>query len=680
MASSGCSKETSSSNPSSAVRIITRIRGFTNREREIKKSSSKPWISIQKPEGESSEAVTLSFGGQSSSQKESCTVHYCYEHEEGTDFIYTREIKPLVSGVFDGRDATVVAYGAIASGKTFTIQGSAKKPGLAILAMDEIISTAEMLGKSVMISLYEIYQEQVYDLLNPARPAIMVMEDAWGRIQLKGLSQAPVKSVSEFCKIYLSASRSQKAVLKPQTELSRRSHKGLIVHLVTPNTSSGPSHVSKLNFIDLAGYMDPRRKGNDGARILENNLLNRSLYALQKVVLALTSNESYVPFRESKITRMLQDSLGGVNKLLLVACLNPSFCQDSVYMANLAGRTFQGLNQSITGSMKQTKSSNRIPTFSSCKTRTPLSTSASTRKQTGSQVHALIKKISGTPVVNRKKLFDEAGSSKKLTKTTPTPIVVSAAETKTNNEPTLTVPASLTATASPMEDENFSADYGKETLHLEVGKFSVDSVKEETLPLEEVSHDTYLKSMSNQVDLPSDVNCFSEAFSLIKEDDSTDTEKRTPSIDMDRSPPIFARLREISNYLKLVDSTPTCIELSQQKDLPCESQVSAEPEDFEPKTPIFECRKENEKLYLNTPREVSNTSYHGSKNSLVQEYLRFVNSASKEELMGLKGIGEKRATYILELREESPEPFKSLDDLKDIGLSAKQIKGMFAMK
>lgn len=71
----------------------------------------------------------------------------------------------------------------------YTLQGSEQKPGLAILAMAEIISTAEMLGKSVMISMYEIYQEHAYDLLNPSRPAIMVMEDAQGRIQLKGLSQ-----------------------------------------------------------------------------------------------------------------------------------------------------------------------------------------------------------------------------------------------------------------------------------------------------------------------------------------------------------------------------------------------------------------------------------------------------------------------------------------------------------
>lgn len=77
---------------------------------------------------------------------------------------------------------------------------------------------------------------------------------------------------------------------------------------------------------------------------------------------------------------------------------------------------------------------------------------------------------------------------------------------------------------------------------------------------------------------------------------------------------------------------------------------------------------------IQNPREIFNNRGSGLKQSLVKDCLQFINSASKTELKGLKGIGEKRANYILELREESPEPFKNLDDLQDIGLSAKQVK------
>ncbi|KAK4743478.1 hypothetical protein SAY87_001479 [Trapa incisa] len=97
--------------------------------------------------------------------------------------------------------------------------------------------------------------------------------------------------------------------------------------------------------------------------------------------------------------------------------------------------------------------------------------------------------------------------------------------------------------------------------------------------------------------------------------------------------------------------------------IPCDFQVFAKVEDYKPKTPIFERGEENEKLYLNTLQEVSNTCCHRSKNSFVQEYLRFVNSARN---------WRENSYFHPRLREESPEPFKNIDYLKGIGLSAKQ--------
>ena len=71
----------------------------------------------------------------------------------------------------------------------------------------------------------------------------------------------------------------------------------------------------------LPGYEDGRRKSTDGVNLLENNKINKSIYALQNVISALNANESYVPYRESKLTRILRDSLGGTNKILMVTCL-----------------------------------------------------------------------------------------------------------------------------------------------------------------------------------------------------------------------------------------------------------------------------------------------------------------------------------------------------------------------
>ncbi|KAK4749713.1 hypothetical protein SAY87_027162 [Trapa incisa] len=147
-----------SSNPPGRVRVLASMRSFTKQELKLRKSSSSSLILVRKPEGKVSEIITLSFGNQPGKE----TVR-----------IYAREIKPVISRVFGGRNATVVAFGAIGSGKTHTIQGSEEKPGLAILAMDEIISTAQLFGKFVVVSLYEIYQEHSYGVLNPEWLSIM---------------------------------------------------------------------------------------------------------------------------------------------------------------------------------------------------------------------------------------------------------------------------------------------------------------------------------------------------------------------------------------------------------------------------------------------------------------------------------------------------------------------------
>ena len=152
-------------------------------------------------------------------------MDYCYEQNEENEVIFSREVKPLISGVFNGCNSTIIAYGARNTGKTSVIQvgsillkfsfvtnvdssivffgitcilllkhhwilkGSCEKPGLAALAMTEILSMAEENGKSVAISFYEVHQDRICDLLDSKQQAVFVLEDAQGRIQLKGLSR-----------------------------------------------------------------------------------------------------------------------------------------------------------------------------------------------------------------------------------------------------------------------------------------------------------------------------------------------------------------------------------------------------------------------------------------------------------------------------------------------------------
>ncbi|XVE58520.1 hypothetical protein DITRI_Ditri04bG0175900 [Diplodiscus trichospermus] len=394
------------------ARVIAKIKGST--VTESANETSKRWISIHKPKGvgDDSEIVTVCFGDQSASRKESYELDYCYDENERNSLIFSREVNPLIQEVFNGHNATVIAYGARGSGKTFVIQE--EEPGLAVLAMTEILSMAEESGKLISISCYEILRDHAYDLLDPEKHEVLVWEDvARGKIQIKGLSQVPVKSIQEFQKLYLYGQNSHKQPQKIMAE--NRSHKGLIIHVFRGNELDALL-LGKMNFVDLAGYEDGRRKSTDGVDVLENNKINKSIYALQNVIYALNANESHVPYRESKLTRMLRDSLGGTNKILMVTCLNSSFCLDSLYMANLASRSCKGSNRIIPDSTKKAKSIAR-PMISSCKSCILGNVSATVTKQIGTRVRFPETKANvKASAIKGRKLFDEACHSTKSKK------------------------------------------------------------------------------------------------------------------------------------------------------------------------------------------------------------------------------------------------------------------------
>ncbi|XP_024035428.1 kinesin-like protein KIN-10C isoform X1 [Citrus clementina] len=661
-------------NISKKARVIAKIRGFADLEAE-----SANWVCIQKPNGEDSDSVTVSFGEQPSSRKECYKLDYCYEQNEGNGIIFAREVKPLISEVFNGINATIVACGAKGSGKTRVIQGSYEEPGLAALAVDEILSISEKMGKSITISFYEIFQDHVYDLLDPKQQEVQILENGQGKIQLKGLSQVPVKSISEFQKLYISMHNSRKPVQKITMDLPRRSHKGLIVN-VSPVSNFLPT--GKMNFVDLAGYQDIRRKSTEGSIFVENTKVNKSIYTLFNVVYALNANESHVPYRESKLTRMLQESLGCKSKILMLTCLSPSFCQDSMYIVSLASRCCQGINPTVSDSTKKTKSLVSSMLLSSHKNQLPRSVST-TKTQTGSQMHSSTKKATGVAsAVKGRKLFDEAIQSTKSEKM--------SQKESSSSDMASTIQSLVEEQGSSVTvaivDKDSSSEVEKESsapnAMVDKGLTSIEEKDDSPLAIvyqqetTESDKDSFLHTQENQGKITPNADRSLKDLSLVEERQMIDKENNHLLINKDMSPPLSERLQEISNNLKqLISSTPQCIEIPPKNDT---SNIQACADIVEPKTPdgsmiVYE---KWEIANMKSPWETFNMRSSGMKNSLVQEYLKLLNTGGKEDLKRLKGIGEKRASYILELREESPEPFKNLDDLKDIGLSAKQIKGM----
>ncbi|EFH50596.1 predicted protein, partial [Arabidopsis lyrata subsp. lyrata] len=226
-----------------------------------------------------------------------------------TGSILSNEIKPLISTVCEGKDANVIAHGARNCGKTHLIHGNDRELGLTVLTMSEMLSMAV----SVSVSIYEVSQETVYDLLDQEKRVI------------------PVKSLSEF-------------------------HKGVMIHVTTGNAN--PGSLGRMNFLDMAS-----RKQNSALAPLEIARVNTLIYALQNVMYALNGNESHVPYRESKLTRMLKDCLKGCNRSQICLCSNRA-------MNNPTKKKINGLERSI--SLCSAAQRKQIP----------LIVSATSRKQT----------------------------------------------------------------------------------------------------------------------------------------------------------------------------------------------------------------------------------------------------------------------------------------------------------
>ncbi|XP_063936511.1 kinesin-like protein KIN-10C isoform X3 [Daucus carota subsp. sativus] len=647
------------SNSSRKVRIIATIRGYTDQESGSISENSLPLISVYKHgEGGSDEKVTLSFGEQPACRKNAYDMDYCYGQNEDSSLIFVKEIKPLISGVMNGKNASIIAFGARGSGKTCTIQGSEDKPGLAALAMAEILSAVEENGNLIAVSVYEVYQDNVLDVLD-ANKKVQLFENAHGYTELRGISQVRINSMSEFVKLYYN-NGTRKATEKVGPKIARRSHKGLMICVLSDSGNPNSKVVGKMNFVDLAGYEDARRNSIDCANPVETANINKSLYALLNVVYALNTNESRVPYRESKLSRVLQDSFGGSSRVLLLTCLNP-VCQDTMYTVSLASRSLQGTN-GLSDTMIRSSVSLAKPVQSSMKNQKLPILSDATNKKVGST----------TIMRSSKSLTKQTQSSVKNQK----PATVSATSKKGKESQSRFHKKIVAKSGRKLFDDGVPSTTHKEaklavdcssaiSLNEAVGVASSPKKKEETI------EDSSLKIMDSteileKVASPLISDIDFKALSPLEEESDIIKEENNNSQILEKSPPLSSQLRELSNSMKsLYSSTPSVI-ATQDISNPFSRLSVLEPQT--PQTPLTSS--------LQNPREIFNNRSSGMKQSLVKDCLQFLNTASKDELKGLKGIGEKRATYILELREESPEPFKNLDDLQDIGLSAKQVKGI----
>nr|XP_023414692.1 kinesin-like protein KIF22 isoform X3 [Loxodonta africana] len=286
-----------------------------------------------------------------------------YGERSSQQDIYAGSVQPILRHLLEGQNASVLAYGPTGAGKTHTMLGSPEQPGVIPRALMDLLQLTREEGAegrpwalSVTMSYLEIYQEKVLDLLDPASGDLVIREDCRGNILIPGLTQKPITGFADFERHFLPASRNRTVGATRLNQRSSRSHAVLLVK-VDQRERLAPfrQREGKLYLIDLAGSEDNRRTGNKGLRLKESGAINTSLFVLGKVVDALNQGLPRVPYRDSKLTRLLQDSLGGSAHSILIANIAPErrFYLDTVTALNFAARSKEVINRPFTNESLQ---------------------------------------------------------------------------------------------------------------------------------------------------------------------------------------------------------------------------------------------------------------------------------------------------------------------------------------
>ena len=265
-------------------------------------------------------------------------------------------VKSVISNATLGFNGTVFAYGPTGSGKTFTMSGSSSNFNYRGIIPRAITRLFQELGgkvdyeSKVSISYLEIYNEIIFDLLSPIpaneqKGEINFQEDSKGNVVVKGLTKHSVANEEEAFNLLFEGESNRTVSEHQLNKGSTRSHCifTISVEMKSKVESSEKVLTSKLNFVDLAGSERVKETGSSGLALKEAAYINKSLTFLEQVVVALTDKtkrKEYVPYRQSKLTHILKDAIGGNCRTIMIATIWPEeqFIMDTLSTLNFAKR------------------------------------------------------------------------------------------------------------------------------------------------------------------------------------------------------------------------------------------------------------------------------------------------------------------------------------------------------
>uniref|UniRef100_A0A8C9XJJ5 Kinesin-like protein n=1 Tax=Sander lucioperca TaxID=283035 RepID=A0A8C9XJJ5_SANLU len=246
--------------------------------------------------------------------------------------VYDTCARQIVKDVLGGYNGTIFAYGQTSSGKTHTMEGNLHDPRLMGIIprisrdiFDHIYSMDENLEFHIKVSYFEIYLDKIRDLLDVSKTNLAVHEDKNRVPFVKGCTERFVSSPDEVMDVIDEGKANRHVAVTNMNEHSSRSHSIFLINIKQENVETELKLSGKLYLVDLAGSEKVSKTGAEGSVLDEAKNINKSLSALGNVIAALSEGtKTHVPYRDSKMTRILQDSLGGNCRTTIIICCSPS--------------------------------------------------------------------------------------------------------------------------------------------------------------------------------------------------------------------------------------------------------------------------------------------------------------------------------------------------------------------
>eukprot|EP00658_Telonema_sp_P-2_P018657 TRINITY_DN17312_c0_g1_i3.p1 TRINITY_DN17312_c0_g1~~TRINITY_DN17312_c0_g1_i3.p1 ORF type:complete len:832 (-),score=339.18 TRINITY_DN17312_c0_g1_i3:356-2851(-) len=272
-----------------------------------------------------------------------CIRDRCFGPESTQQEVYKYAAEPIVASITEGYNGTVFAYGQTSSGKTHTMEGPDRSdpdmqgvvPRMISTIFDKIYESTDSIEFQISVSYFEIYMERVKDLLNPTSVNMSIREHPQRGIYVDGAAAISVSSPDDVHNVMSQGANNRSIAVTNMNEHSSRSHSVFMLTVSQTNMDDLSKKSGKLYLVDLAGSEKAAKTGATGQKMDEAKKINASLTSLGIVITKLTEGATHIPYRDSKLTRILTESLGGNAKTCLIICCSPSVYNDAETLGTL---------------------------------------------------------------------------------------------------------------------------------------------------------------------------------------------------------------------------------------------------------------------------------------------------------------------------------------------------------